>query len=133
MLVNMSGGKKVENIINEIVEPDLLWTNPSPTSVFNPQTVSVASGYDGYLIEILDYISHTPKSYSIGYVAVGSGAKGIGAPSYNSSSPAGGAMWRKINSANNGSIVFDRGVNESGYMYNGCGVPQRIWGVKFTL
>ena len=128
MLVNMTGGKKVENIINEIVEPVLLWTNPSPNYAFNPQTITVETGYSAYLVEFNEYINPSTNA---------GGATFTCYLPFSTTSVvlcnANGA--RTITSAANGSIAFGAGhTTDRIYSNNNWyGVPYRIWGVKYTL
>ena len=44
---------------------DLLWTNPNPTEVFDPQSITIndLSNYKMLYITVVDYISASPKSY----------------------------------------------------------------------
>lgn len=105
--------------------PVLLWTNASPTSAFAAQTVTVASGYSAYLIEL--WHMTTGANYSVFFVAVG--AK----KSYHATtSGLTGSCNREI-TPNASSIVFGKGYNSSGNAVNNVAIPTRIWGVKFTL
>ena len=134
MLVNMSGGKKVENIINEIVEPVLLWTNPDPTSNFQYQTVNVdGTDYDGYIVEIRNHISD--NSTAACFVPKSTQRRLIAAYN-NSASVIYG--WREILSATDTTVGFAFGGYINSNIYSMVedtkyGVPTRIWGVKFTL
>lgn len=141
MLINMSGGKKVENIINEIVEPVLLWTNPSPKSEFAAQTVSLASGYDAYLVEC----KNSPTVDGILTTTFLPFFTGTGAADYRAVFSyywAGSRRYnegRVVTSAQDGRITFGNsfdggggGSSASGDSRNRC-IPTRIWGVKFTL
>ena len=141
MLVNMSGGKKVENIINEIIEPVLLWTNSSPTSIFNPQTVNVSGDeYEAYLVEVCGDVQNSTKRYGVSLVEKSSGGQVVG-----SMGDYGGGTYDLTSFSNRyvtvsgNSIVFSTGYNASVKpsfsvtSHARYAVPTRIWGVKFTL
>lgn len=111
--------------VNVVSAPVLLWTNASPTSSFAAQTVSVAGGYDGYLVE-LKYDNSANNYHTTTFTAVGSGQKfyAIAMSSYT--------WYGRHITPNNGNLVF--GNTYSNYSNsNLCATPTRIWGVKFTL
>lgn len=110
---------------NVNIAPVLLWTNASPTSAFAAQTVNVASGYDGYLVE-LKYDNSSNNYYTTTFMAVGSGRKFYAIAMSNYS------WYGRHITPNNGNLVFEQEygnhTNDNSYA-----VPTRIWGVKFTL
>lgn len=115
--------------VNVQSAPVLLWTNASPKSVFAAQTVTVATGYSAYLIEIAAG-AYAGAELNIHYAPVGvTRVMAYYDGSYNNY-----GYWRAA-AANNGSIQFgsaDRIQHSySDDDYNV--VPIRIWGVKFTL
>lgn len=126
MLVNMSGGKKVENIINEIVAPDLLWTNASPTSAFSGNIS--CEKYDGYLFECR-YSDTSEGTKRPAYIS----ASDLATDQYIfvDSSWLTSPTARTVRYAD-GNLVFGIGRVNSATSNNYC-IPLRIWGVKFTL
>lgn len=99
-------------------EPELLWTNASPTSVFAEQTVNVATGYSAYIVELRAYT--TDATTMTWYVPFGGYS--------NKCLVKGNDMFRYITDAGDGYVTFG-GSTSGGY----TGIPTRIWGVKFTL
>lgn len=124
-------------------EPELLWTNPSPSAAFSPQTVSLAAGYSGYLVEFYGGVTSTveqiPPMPPL-YVPVGLSEKDVTEFTLNTGSP---YRWqptyaRAIVSVNDGSIQFGNGRNltsptGSTNVYNQYMIPIRIWGVKWEI
>ena len=128
MLVNMSGGKKVENIINEIVEPVLLWTNPHPTRTFGEQTLNVnTDGYDGLILEAL-YGTYNPDL--LGQTFINNLTNNFGVLSVTPG--AGKIPNTRTFTVSSNAIIFDNGRSVSGSDTKHC-IPTRIWGVKYTL
>lgn len=135
MLVNMSGGKNVENIINEIVEPVLLWTNPRPTSDFAGQTINFNDSYNGYIVEIsgASYVSSSGYQFAKVYVpanATNFCCCGVSRDISSNSYTAGARYVTTTNSSINfpaGGIAPNGGGNTQ------LGIPRRVWGVKYTL
>lgn len=126
MLVNMSGGKKVENIINEIVEPVLLWTNPNPRNTFSPQTINVnGAEYSSYLIEVR--FSDSDGNTGVSLIPIGGKGACI-TPNSNFVAP---YASRAVLSTNANSIQFGAGMAYS--TDNTKGIPTRVWGVKYTV
>lgn len=108
-----------------VTEPVLLWTNPDRTKEFGTKTLTVASGYSAYLIEIWPWINSTSKdSLTITYVPFGTNGTAYGGRSSN---------YREISEATDGSIVFGNGHSAGQDASGKWAVPTRIWGVKFTL
>lgn len=112
--------------VNVQSNPELVWTNASPTSSFAAQTVSVdGAGGTGYLVEIVRQATESTPVYGYCFVKIGgmSGAC-IGEGSVGVS--------RGIYQATNTGIQF-----LNGYMgatrKNEMAVPTRIWRVKFSL
>lgn len=102
-------------------EPELLWTNASPTSAFAAQTVNVATGYDAYLVK-------EGNGGLIVYVPVGGSAR---LWQYQSTTYA----YHRPVSAADGSLVFSAADRmEHSYVDDdySC-IPTHIWGVKFTV
>lgn len=131
MLVNMSGGKVEE--ITEIVEPDLLWTNPNPTSAFTAQTVSLPTGYSAYLVEYKN--AYGGSLFGIAYLPFNATVSVAGSNELYDGWPFG--FGRLITSCTDGSIAFAIGfrwlARNSVEQNNNYGIPTRIWGVKYTL
>lgn len=106
-------------------EPVLLWTNPDRTKTFAAQTLTVASGYSAYLIEIWPWINSTSVDLlTITYVPLGTNGTAYGGRASN---------YREISEAADGSIVFGNGHSAGQNASGKWAVPTRIWGVKFTL
>ncbi|MBQ7465539.1 MAG: hypothetical protein IJS55_03340 [Oscillospiraceae bacterium] len=109
-------------------EPELLWTNPSPSASFFSKTVTVATGYSAYLIEFRRYVNS--DAYSTLYVPFLNSER-YAVCHLNYLTPA--LYTRKINSATDGAIVFghcyDNDWDQDNYYY----IPTRIWGVKWTI
>lgn len=124
-------------------EPALLWTNPSPSAAFSPQTVSLAAGYSGYLVEfyggVATSVEEIPPMPPL-YVPVGLSEKDVSEFALNTGSI---YSWqanyaRAIVSVNDGSIQFGNGrkfssPTSTSNVYNANMIPIRIWGVKWTL
>lgn len=124
------------NEFNELSNaPVLLWTNASPMSEFAPQTINLPTGYSGYIVEVADKWGGVMQYPSCGYIPLFSGnAKGIVA--YFNNSGRHYTYTRVVSSAANGSITFGGGNSGGAIHYddaNHQAIPQRIWGVKFTL
>lgn len=110
--------------VNVQSAPVLLWTNANPTSSFDAQTVRLASGYSGYIVEVNYSVGvQTQKGYGLVYPT--SVLQGV-AVSYPNIST---IYVRQINSVSDGAINFGR-VPSGSYDF---AIPARIWGVKFTL
>lgn len=120
----------LENILDDVnnisTAPVLLWTNPSPTSAFAEQTVSVNSGYAAYLIE-LRYITTKETNLTKSFINVGESLFCFATESR--SYPA--SSFHRLVTANDGAVVF--GKSYSAGVNNATAIPTRIWGVKFTL
>lgn len=104
--------------------PVLLWTNARPTSNFGAQTISVASGYDAFLIEVM-YATWTYEK-TITYLNIGGGLQGAAA-----NRPSVGVYTGRKVTTTNTTLAFKRG----GWPENddSAAIPTRIWGVKFAL
>lgn len=126
--------------VNVQSAPVLLWTNASPKSYFAPQTITVATGYDAYLVEYYEYCDSGSTAggadmYYIEYVpfytpsgAVTRALMAYGNPTY--------AYGRFLGTVKGGSIQFSSAFRvkyASGVDMNGHVIPTRIWGVKFTV
>lgn len=115
------------------VAPVLLWTNASPASAFSEQTLTFGGTYDGYIIEVRCIT--TQNAYAHCYVKNGvtvpiiAGKDNDFANAYYQH-----FGWRCVTATAN-TLTFTGGAydDESGTHKNNCGVPTRIWGVKFTL
>ena len=125
MLVNMSGGKKVENIINEIVAPTLLWTNSNPTTIPTNLNLQFNDDWDAYFVECRYTTLSNGANTFINYIpSDGNGYTRLVA--FETKSPSSGRNdIRNILgvSRNSINVQADR---------QGC-IPTRIWGVKYTL
>lgn len=107
---------------------DLLWTNPSPTSEFSAQTVSVdLSGYDAFYVECTVQSSYpTLKSSSVILANSSSTCSGIDGGGYVRS--------RTITCNNNGfTTESGRYVQKDGQgVANDSCIPYRIYGIKMS-
>ena len=119
---------------------DLLWTNSSPTTAFQPQKISVdLSSYEQVIIQFSGNpagsgepmsswsanIVAENKGVSNARIATGSSYGSVGAISYN----------RYITSIDDTGITFGNGSicqgTQQGETLNGAfGIPQKIWGIK---
>lgn len=107
--------------VNVQSAPVLLWTNASPTSSFSPQTISVGgAGYSAYIVEFLVHIGGGYTVYTKILLNFSTTQQNVGGYS------GGSAYGRYITSVSSSNIVFG---NASANVM----IPQRIWGVKFTL
>lgn len=106
----------------------LLWTNPSPSSAFSAQTVSLdLSQYDSILIELLiDTANQKVTSKTL----IKIGDSNIACGRSNSSTDTGAA--RIVTSVTKNSIVFGNCLLNSA-VNNGCGIPYKIYGAKLTF
>ena len=134
MLVNMSGGKVEE--ITEIVTPDLLWTNASPTSEFGEQTINVLGGYSAFLIECAMSTGNTDIRVT-NLLSVGDSAT---ITTIGSDKTTQVGRWRtRLFTANASSIVVGVGKRQSATGIsntvedNDSMIPTRIWGAKYDL
>ena len=123
-------------------EPELLWTNPDPTASFAADTVvQVQGGYDGYIVEI---------RWSTGGGTLSEQYRQIFVPNplifdnytkfYLSGtfySAQGNTTYRQIKSMENGVFTFNAGYKPGNYgswsVDNNYCIPNRIWGVKWTI
>lgn len=119
------GVKKTGTLTASAFDPVLLWTNASPTSNFNAQTLSLSGQqYSAYVIEIQSTTNNSNmlvKTY-LPFGFTGRVYASTVAAFFN----------RDITSVSSTGITFGYGYqgNASG---NDYGIPTRIWGVKFTL
>ena len=111
--------------------PELLWTNPSPSASFSPQTVTVATGYSAYLIEFRRYINN--DIYSVLCVPLSDSRRNAVCHLFWSFPIQNLNYYRRINSATDGAIVFDHCYQHGGGRNNAFHIPTRIWGVKWTI
>lgn len=114
-----------------VMEPVLLWTNPSPTSAFKSQTLTFAGEWSAFLVEV-KYTNSSKKTPSVAYLDVATPpdviAGGSGPADYI-------AVSRQIIAVTTNSIEFGSSYASAAYnqpVTTHC-VPTRIWGVKFTL
>jgi hypothetical protein len=120
--------------VNVQSAPVLLWTNASPTSAFAAQTVTLPTGYSGYIVEYREDTNNA--AYSKAFIEFSAETQAsVGGAVRNSSLR---AFGRQINSAKDGEIQFGLGLGAvfgggTGSGNAGDGIPTRIWGVKFTL
>lgn len=120
-LLTPSGGGKIK----------LLWENPSPSALYNPQTVSVnLSTFDGV------FISFNPQQPNMQaqtplYFFAKVAPKIRQFASFQSLMDVNGVS-REIVSVDNDGVTFgNAGVNSITSPNNGYMIPYRIWGVKF--
>ena len=133
---NIASGKSIFGVAGTNTEaPVLLWTNASPKSRFGEQTVSVAEGYDGYLIEcIANYAVSNNQVFflDIGLTRVFSF---VGSNFEDTS----GSHHNRAFTAYTSSIEISQGRRQNSDHYqlnsidNSIIIPTRIWGVKWTL
>lgn len=108
-------------------EPVLLWENPSPTSEFVGQTISLdLTDYAGVIIEF-NHGHLTPILVSRSYLkkdeVIDTNYFGAGHAKTNE-----GALGRRYN-INNSGVVFENAYNLSS-VDNGAMIPIKIYGVK---
>lgn len=114
--------------------PVLLWTNGSPTSNFNAQTLSInGAEYDGYIVEIR--WNNAVNGYGCAYIPFSTTPCAVVAHrNASSGSVLDECAIREVKSASKSNIVFGNGLNGASRVeLAGAGIPTRIWGVKFTL
>ncbi len=115
-------------------EPELLWTNPAPTSGFSAQNVIVPDEYDAYLISVK--FNTSQGSVVTSYVPKNASNFLLSSFWYFSMAPSLSTAVREIKSISGGVISFGNGKRSSGegvpinYEY---GIPLSIWGVKWTI
>lgn len=108
---------------------DLLWTNPSPTSNFNAQTVSLdLSDYDYVLIESKRGLNDTVKSISLAQKGT---YANIAANTNTSMSGAQYPCGRTVYASNTG-VQFSNGLAYGAQVNYVC-IPTRIWGCNIEL
>lgn len=129
--------------VNVQSEPELLWTNASPTSQFKPQTISLdASDYSAYLVECR-YSSSTSAGYdttATSFIKFATYRQPVVAPKQTTYVAHDALACRTITSADQTGIVFGSCSN-SAWTEGACnadnywalGIPTRIWGVKFAI
>ena len=113
-------------------EPELLWTNPAPSSAFYEQDVIVPDAYDAYLMSVRyrTYVGAVVTSY------VPKNASNFLVPTFWLSDSNLSISAREITSISGGVISFGWGKYGAGsYMSRNCefGIPLSIWGVKWTI
>lgn len=128
MLVNMSGGKVEE--ITEVVEPVLLWTNARPTSEFAAQTVSLPSGYSGYIVELR--VSTSNAGVPNRTFVPNNGGALCAVSFYAESTGNVGSLRNAIGKESAIEFSYGRTTN-SVNQNNSQAIPTRIWGVQYTL
>lgn len=113
-------------------EPELLWTNPAPSSAFYEQNVIVPDAYDAYLISVRyrTYLGEVVTSY------VPKTASNFLVPTFWLSDSNLYIAVREITSISGGVISFGWGkYGGSSSITRNCdfGIPLAIWGVKWTI
>ena len=106
--------------------PELLWTNASPSSTFADQSVTLPSGYAGYIVEG-KFLTSTDGYLCKTYIPVGSTT-----PCFASTGVANNGISIRLATASTTGIAFQQG-HMNGSVNNGVCIPTYIWGVKFTL
>lgn len=111
---------------------ELLWTNPSPTSAFSPQTVTLsqdATNFDALLVETQYSNVITSKHYDI----VGTSGSYVAFSARTATETAYIIVWRNL-TINGSSVAISqcltKNVTTAG-VYNDCGIPLAIYGIKF--
>ena len=119
-------------ILNEVLPPTpseyqkLLWTNPSPTSAFAAQTISLdLSNYDAVDVEFRHWTDKDCRVTTRNYLNEGEGV-GIGTSTDAASS---GNFRRGFKMYTDG-VQFWGGVSNTS-VDNNSTIPVRIWGIKF--
>ena len=108
---------------------DLLWTNASPTSTFNPQTVSINLANYNYIavsITFYDSPSITNNELHIFNKESVNGILTSGNPNYVQDNR---VFKRAILSVSDSGVEFGNGFGSSG-TDNGVCIPYRIYGIK---
>ena len=122
----------------DVGAPVLLWTNASPTSDFNAQTISLnLTNYAGVLIEIAYGTNSTTKEFKyVTYLKKGSspeyGTWWIGTTYTNSSGTQVSHAQREVQSITNTGVKFGYGKSGNTQLATN-GIPTRIWGVGWSL
>jgi hypothetical protein len=121
-------------------KPELLWTNPNPTSSFAAQTVALdLSPYKSVCIEYVQNPTSSAKCYPKAFYAVGDTVSipGSGATQQGFIGGAYGKSGSVYGTARDLTITSTGIVFGTGYAQNGAGpgygVPQRIWGIKAQI
>ena len=102
-------------------KPDLLWTNPSPSSAFSNQTVSIdLSNYDAVLILVKHGTAQSADTsydnyHCVYYTPVGTTGAALSAPTQSN--------YRTYNVSTSG-VQFATASNTS------ASIPCKIWGLK---
>lgn len=118
-------------------KPELLWTNPNPTSAFAAQTVAldlsnyktVAIKYKGSTGEATPHIAYA--FYSVGdTIDVTSGS--INACGYNADGSVKISFGRNLSITTTG-ITFGKGFRGSTTMSSSLGIPVEIYGIKAQI
>lgn len=106
-------------------EPELLWTNTADISAtFQPQTVTLPTGYSAYLVE---FRLHRLYATVLGTLYVPFGGSRCTAAMSGYTYPD-NIAYRRITSVSDGTITFGTSTNN-----NNDYIPTRIWGVKWTI
>lgn len=106
---------------------NLLWTNSSPTTAFNPQTLSLdLSKYDGIVIYQKNLTTVTPNldNTSQNYIPKD------GITRYIASPYAGNDLRRQVTVTNTG-ITFGNGINGASTTQNTVTIPLEIYGYVY--
>lgn len=105
----------------------LLWTNPNPTSVFAPQTISLnLSEYDEVQIYFIQDVGDT-RTISRTTCLVGTrGMLGM---------PRGDVYYSQVRvfTVNTNSIEFSQGLAGNGNVFDRLNVPYKIYGIKWGV
>lgn len=132
-------------IINKVLtagvdaDPVLLWTNPSPNDYLWSRTLTLETGFNGYLVEFkVRSSSSYPYLLSTGIMCVTFGSSrysGFIYPS-NYSTTLDGVGVSTVNreiTASDGTLRFSTGYVGENYENASVCIPLRIWGVPWTL
>lgn len=111
----------------EDLEPVLLWTNPSPSSVFNAQTVSLdLSEYAGVIIEFYEHTDQNKIATRV-YIKKDDDLSTFGAGLYSSNYS--NSISRNITGVSNAGVTFGIAHHGPSDLALYC-IPFRIYGVK---
>lgn len=124
-----------ENLTNETIElihqftEELLWTNPSPTAAFSPQTIALdLSGYDEIRI-----VYKSANDQNVLHSDIGEVGKGM--QLFHMNTTGGNYLelyWRSMNVGSSGVVVSNGITQQSGYYRDSNNyviIPYKIYGI----
>lgn len=102
---------------------ELLWTNPSPTSAFGSQSISIDTSEYENIIIVARIATSNDKESIVGIFPSNNFSGYYLAGGY------GGGSQREIKSSSTTSLVIGNNFANT-TMVNNCGIPVRIYGLK---